>query len=423
MSLYTLVILIIIFVVIFYNFKSSRVIRLRPLLLPFSCITFILLLIIFSHTAVASASKGINLWLNVVFPSLFPFFVASEILNRTGFIKSVGILLEPIMRPLFNVPGCGSFALAMGVTSGYPVGAKLTASMREEKLLTKTEAERLLSFTNNSGPLFIIGAVAVGMFNNPGIGFVLLFCHILACLTVGILFRFYGKRRDQIKSVEGDKIFRKFKKELANTKPVNVGEVLGESIRNSINTMLAIGGFIILFSVIINLLLETGVIASLSNFLSGFLAIIGIPKDILTPILSGFFEITTGINMISKTEGISFVQQLAAVSLILGWAGLSVHFQVYSIISKTDISIKPYLFGKLIQGIFAAIYISIFMNLSFLIGVKSQSVFGYFTYNTNWTWYNYMLNSIKNMSASLILLFLMGLISFVVKRRQRYAIK
>jgi len=69
------------------------------------------MLIIFSDTAVKSAGSGLNLWFNVVFPSLFPFFVASEILYRTGFIKAIGILLEPIMRPLFNVPGCGSLLL------------------------------------------------------------------------------------------------------------------------------------------------------------------------------------------------------------------------------------------------------------------------------------------------------------------------
>lgn len=120
MNLYTFITLSIIVIVFLCNFKSIYIIHLRHLLLPFGCITFILLLIIFSHTAVESASKGINLWLNIVFPSLFPFFVASEILYRTGFIKSLGILLEPIMRPLFNVPGCGSFALAMGITSGYP---------------------------------------------------------------------------------------------------------------------------------------------------------------------------------------------------------------------------------------------------------------------------------------------------------------
>ncbi len=416
MSFYTFVILTIIFIVTLNNLKSTTVIYLKRLLLPFACITFILLLVIFSDTAVESASKGINLWLNVVFPSLFPFFVASEILYRTGFIKSLGILLEPIMRPLFNVPGCGSFALAMGVTSGYPVGAKLTANMREEGLLTKTESERLLSFTNNSGPLFIIGAVSVGMFNNPGIGFILLTCHILACLTVGILFRFYGNRLNITKGIEGNKILKRFKKELTNIKRVNLGEVLGDSIISSINTMLAIGGFVTLFSVIINLLLDTGVIVLLSTHIELIISLSGVHRDLIAPVLSGFFEITTGINMISKIDGISFVQQLAAASLVLGWAGLSVHFQVYSIISKTDISIKPYLIGKLLQGIFAATYLSVIMTVFLMKGTKSLSVFDYFTYNPDWTWFNYLVNSMKNISVSFIILLLMVGISFMAKK-------
>lgn len=102
------------------NTRSSKIIYLKALIIPSSSAFFILLLIIFSNTAVESAAKGLNLWLSIVFPSLFPFFVASEVLNKSGFMKSAGILLEPVMRPLFNVPGCGSFALAMGLTSGYP---------------------------------------------------------------------------------------------------------------------------------------------------------------------------------------------------------------------------------------------------------------------------------------------------------------
>lgn len=422
MNLYTFIILCVILLIVLYNIKPNSVIYLKRLSFPIVCIAFVLLLIIFSNTAVESASKGLKLWLNVVFPSLFPFFVASEILYRTGFIKSLGILLEPIMRPLFNVPGCGSFALAMGITSGYPVGAKLTANMREEKLLTKAESERLLSFTNNSGPLFIIGAVAVGMFNNPKIGFVLLFCHIMACITVGILFRFYGRRENKKRIFENTKIYKKFKRELANTKSVNVGEVLGESIRSSINTILAIGGFIILFSVIINLLLETGVINIASALISILFSLINIPREVIAPILSGFFEITTGINMISKVEGISFALKLSAISLVLGWAGLSVHFQVYSIISKTDISIKPYLFGKLMQGIFAAIYVWIFMNLSFMTNLESQSVFGHLTDNYDWNCFVYFINSTKNVLISLIALVLLAGISFLLNGYKRLKI-
>ncbi|MDP4183399.1 MAG: sporulation integral membrane protein YlbJ, partial [Bacillota bacterium] len=130
----------------------------------------------------------------MVFPSLFPFFVASDLLNRTNFIRATGIILEPIMRPIFNVPGCGSFPVAMGITSGYPMGAKLTTDLREKGQVSKIEGERLLAFTNNSGPLFIVGAVATGMFKMPSIGLFLLVSHILAGLTVGIIFRFYGSK-------------------------------------------------------------------------------------------------------------------------------------------------------------------------------------------------------------------------------------
>ena len=63
------------------------------------------------------------------------------------------------MRPIFNVPGEGAFPLIMGIISGYPVGAKIVTNFRKNNICTKEEAERLITFTNNSGPLFIIGTV------------------------------------------------------------------------------------------------------------------------------------------------------------------------------------------------------------------------------------------------------------------------
>jgi len=307
--------------------KPLHVLHIKRLTLPFICTIFIISLIIFSGTAVEAAKKGLNLWFNIVFPSLFPFFVASELLNGTGFIRAVGTLLEPVMRPLFNVPGCGSFAFAMGITSGYPVGAKITASMRQEKLLSKSEAGRLLAFTNNSGPLFIVGAVSVGMFKMPQAGILLLACHIAASITVGILFRSYGKNkhterktmRKLLQSSDtsgktGHKIssgqpkflwnLRRQFSYLAGRPKINLGTAFGEAIKHSIMTLLTIGGFIILFSVIINLLIETGIIQLLSSILSVILSPVGIGKDIIMALLSGFFEITTWTNMdsISKNE-------------------------------------------------------------------------------------------------------------------------
>ena len=91
-------------------------------------------------------------------------------------------------------PVHGAFALAMGITSGYPVGAKVASDLYIKNLCTKTEAERLLAFTNSSGPLFIIGAVGTGMFFDSKVGLLLFLTHFLASISVGILFRFYKRR-------------------------------------------------------------------------------------------------------------------------------------------------------------------------------------------------------------------------------------
>lgn len=334
-----------------------RILYVKNLFLPALFMFFILCLILFPKSVVSSASRGISLWVNVVFPSLFPFFVGADLLNRSGIIRALGVLFEPIMRPLFNVPGCGSFPFIMGITSGYPVGAKLTTSMREDKMLSKLEAERLLAFSNNSGPLFIIGAVAVGMYNLPELGLFLLSCHILACITVGILFRFYGIRQEKRKHRIERNLIRRFKKEIENMNAkTDLGTMFGNAIKDSISTILVIGGFIIFFSVIINLLLELGIISIITKFLALFLIPLGIDKDIVASLISGLFEITTGTSAASKAVTAPFMQKLIASSAVIGWAGLSVHLQVLSIISKTDINIKPYLIGKLLQGIIAACY-------------------------------------------------------------------
>ncbi|MCX8130027.1 MAG: sporulation integral membrane protein YlbJ [Clostridia bacterium] len=398
MNIYLFVVVSLILAVFLSKTKKSRMIYARKLSFPILCAVFILCLIIFSDTAVKSALKGINLWLYVVFPSLFPFFVGSELLNKSGFVKAMGILLEPVMRPLFNVPGCGSFTLAMGITSGYPVGARITAGMREEKLLTRAEAERLLAFTNNSGPLFIIGAVAVGMYNNVRIGVLLLACHIIACLTVGILFRFYKKGIDNNCCKRRGSIFRRFKNELLNNNKLtfsDLGSVFGDAIRNSMSIMLNIGGFIIFFSVLISLLSEAGMINWVSNLLHEPLKYAGISKELINAAISGIFEITTGTNTASKTTGVPYIQQLTVTSMIIGWAGFSVHSQVISIVSNTDIGIKPYLLGKFIQSMFAGVYTFLAIKISGNLFIGSEPVFSPLRSRISLNWNYYLMNSCK----------------------------
>ena len=118
-------------------------------------------LIKFPKQALEASIRGLNMWWEIVFPSLLPFYIISEMLISFGVVTFIGILLEPLMRPLFKVPGVGGFIWAIGMASGYPSGAKLTARLRNEQQLTRIEAERLVSFTNSSNPIFIFGAVFI----------------------------------------------------------------------------------------------------------------------------------------------------------------------------------------------------------------------------------------------------------------------
>lgn len=138
--------------------------------------------------------------------------------------------------------GESAICLILGTLSGYPMGAKLACNLKENKVCTKYEAERLIAFTNNSGPLFIIATVGISMFFSKEIGFLLLVTHLLASLTVGFLFRNWKRNHDEI-----SKNFLNNSKKTENISFSNLGEILGDSIKSSINLIMTIGGFIVLF--------------------------------------------------------------------------------------------------------------------------------------------------------------------------------
>lgn len=167
------------------------VIKLKNYTLPLTFLLFTICLILFSSSNLSAAKTGLSLWASSVVPSLFPFFIATELLSKTDIPRLLGKFFNFFMKPLFNIRGEGSFAFIMGIISGYPIGAKIACNFRKKNILNKIECERLLSFTNNSGPLFIIGTVGISMFGSSTIGFLLLITHILASLTVGFIFRFW----------------------------------------------------------------------------------------------------------------------------------------------------------------------------------------------------------------------------------------
>lgn len=204
------------------------------------------------------------------------------------------------------------------------------------------------------------------MFGSTTIGILLLVTHILACLTVGILFRFW-RASDDTETMSFAKNKNTSSSNFVHLS--NLGGVLAESITISISTILMIGGFVVIFSSVISILKASGILTTISMMISPLFHFFHLDSVFISPLLTGLLEITNGINLIAHLKLKQISLSIIFTAFLLGFGGISVLLQVWSITAKTDLSIKPYVYGKLLHGLLAAVYtflaISIFPFLNF----------------------------------------------------------
>ena len=324
--------------------------------LTYSFIFCILVVFIIKYPgeAFAASLDGLKLWFNVVCPALLPFFICVEILIGLGIVRLFGSVFRPLMGPVFNVPGEGSFDFFMSISSGYPVGAKITAELYSKNLCTLVEGQRLLSLCSTSGPLFIIGAVATGILNNPALGSFIAIAHYLSAITMGFAMRFYGKENCGVREkyiLNPIAEMMEYRRRDGRT----FGMLMRDAVKNGIDLILMIGGFIIFFSVITGMLRISGFLEWFSLCLSRAIPLKSITPDIISSLLIGLLEVTNGAKACASLQ-VPLIYKAALTSFMIGFGGLSVNAQVMSIISGTDLKLGIYFISKLFQGIAAAVY-------------------------------------------------------------------
>jgi len=200
-----------------------------------------LAMVIAPQKAMEGASTGLSLCGNVIIPSLFPFLILSSLVVELGMAARLGRALSPIMRPLFRVNGACACAVVLGFIGGYPVGARTAISLYRSGLCSRTEAQRLMAFCNNSGPAFILGVVGTGIFADRRVGLLLYLIHVVASLCVGLLFRFYGHREGAYRESSSSPIA-----------VVRFSAALTESVSSALKSTLGICAFVVFFSVVIS---------------------------------------------------------------------------------------------------------------------------------------------------------------------------
>jgi len=339
---------------------ARRVRRFSTTALAVGVAVITLSLVIFPKDSFEAAVEGLKVFWEIVFPSLLPFFVLSEMLLGLGVVHFLGVLLEPLMRPLFNVPGVGAFALSMGLAAGYPMDAVITSKFRRQNMCTRVEGERLLAFTNTADPLFMFGAVAVGMFGRPELGAILAAAHYLSSFSVGFIFRFYRRKESSLDApvTRRGSIFVRASQEMFKARREDgrpFGQLLSDAVTESISTLLMICGFIMLFSVMVRVLTVTGAFNIINSVLTGLLRLIGFEPTLAPGLFQGILEIDIGTVTISKAIA-PLWQKLTIASAIIAWSGLSVHGQVASVINKTDIRMTPYVAARILHACIAGLY-------------------------------------------------------------------
>lgn len=302
-----------------------------------------LLLMFVPQPALEGARKGLLLCGSTVIPSLFPFLVLSSFIIGSGAADWCGRFLEPLTELIFRLPGSSGAALVLGAIGGYPVGADAVAKLCQSGSLTKREAERLLCFAINSSPAFIIGAVGAGFFKNVQAGILLYIVHLLASFTIGLVMRIGQKRRESVK----DKRVR------VARRADNLSAAFVKSVTGSAQSIVTICAYVVLFSALNSLLSYTGTIQFVSDAVSHIIPPPSADPSFYSRAAVGLLEVTNGCAAASGSVGLPAILLTAA---ILGFSGLSVQFQVISLIKDSGISARFFIITRILHVIFSTVF-------------------------------------------------------------------
>jgi sporulation integral membrane protein YlbJ len=278
------------------------------------------ILCLFAKETSQVAKNAIYLCLDIVIPSLFPFFVLSKIivpyisrLPCPGFLKG-------FIERVFHLPYYTIIIILLGFMSGYPSGAKMTRDLFDQKLLNSKQASKLLPMANNCSPLFIIGTIGAGLFKSIKLGAFLLLIHlisgIMAALITGKLVNsFDSGRKDNKNNVQEVRRYNHGNLK-RNTDPPGLSSLVTASIEEAAILCIKVSGYIVFFAVISELLSLLGVFSLLGGLFSVlFTGSLQSARymELMTALLKGFMEITSGAQAIYNLKGIQLNIQLAVV--------------------------------------------------------------------------------------------------------------
>ncbi len=313
------------------------------------------LMVFFPEMALESANKGINLWAEAVLPSLLPFFICANFMISLGIPSLIGRFFESLFQKIFGVPGSSAFVFIISISSGYPMGPKLIGEMGRRGEITDQDAKKMLTFCSTSGPLFMLGAVGVGMFHSPLCGMLITLSHYIGALLNGILYNLLFTKEKRA-------AFKRKNKRIISLREESVIELLTNSILSSLKTLGIICCYIIIFIMVTDFIELTGILDFSTDYQKG--------------LLKGLLEITIGSYEISISNDIGLRMKCVLATFIISFGGISTLAQSMSVLQGLKISVWDYLKAKLSHGVIAGLVAYIIAPYILNKAVQSVGAFG-----------------------------------------------
>lgn len=299
-----------------------------------------------------ASGQGLTIWWRIVFPALLPFIVLIEILLASGFAQGVGVLLEPFTRKALGLPGAAGWIVPLGITAGYPAAASAAAAMYRQGKISDVEAEKIVSVSHFCSPMLIIVVIGTGFLGHPAVGLILLIVHWISGLAAGVTLHLLSNKKQSthyptsveaevVSSDQGQPIhspgLKTALKEMEKARLQDArgfGKLLGDSVSSAVQSLMATGGFILIFAVIIHIINSA------------------LPDLIPRSFAAGIMEVHLGTFAIAR-DVLSPAICLAVLGAALGWSGISAFLQIRAILGPAGIGGRYFLIHRIVHSAYA----------------------------------------------------------------------
>lgn len=295
----------------------------------FIIMLFILFLLIYPQDCVKAAANGLILWYENILPALLPFTIFSNILIQSGYLDDLIRAMGPLLNRLFFHHPQAAYPIIAGFLFGFPMGSKTTADLLREGKLTVSEANILCAMCNNISPVFVSSYLLIaslGLYDRTWMTYAILY---LPPLVSGL---FLLRRQKALP----------LKKNTASESNLTF-QIIDAGIMNGFETLLKLGGYIMLFSLLSQMCIR----------LAG-------RNELMYLGLTGVTEVTNGIHAIARST-YPMTCKYPAILAITAFGGLSGFAQTASMVKGTGISMRFYFVFRLVQTLLSTLLAAVLL--------------------------------------------------------------